>query len=191
MLFIALYITSPVPTYLITGSLYLLTIFIQSLSLLIPTSGNHKYDLFFYELLYLLVWLLSIIDLQHYDISWCVTQWFNISIQLKRIAVISLVTISTVQRCYKLLTIFPRLYISSLWLSYFVTGSMYLLFSPTYFISPLPFTLLESTYLFSVLMDALSERSFLWTRHNFYKEILWSKVLCIHTHTHIYKHRPK
>ena len=108
MLFIALYITSLVLTYLITGSLYLLTIFIQSLSLLIPTSCNHKYDLFFYELLYLLVWFLSIIDLQHYDISWCTTQWFNISIQLKRIAVISLVTICTIQRCYKLLTISPH-----------------------------------------------------------------------------------
>ena len=45
---------------------------------------------------------------------------------------------------------------------------------PHYFISPLTFTLLASTYLFSVLVDALSERSFLWTIHNYYKEIWWS-----------------
>ena len=44
----------------------------------------------------------------------------------------------TIQRCYKLLTIFPMLYISPLWLSYFVTGSLYLLFSPTISLVPSP-----------------------------------------------------
>ena len=39
----------PVPTYLTTGSLYLLTIFLQFLLPQPSASGNHKSDLFFYE----------------------------------------------------------------------------------------------------------------------------------------------
>ena len=48
MICIMLLITSLVFTYLVTESLYLLTTFINSPSLL-PTSGNHKSYLFFYE----------------------------------------------------------------------------------------------------------------------------------------------
>ena len=43
-----LYLTSLGLTYLITGNLYLLTAFIQ-FSHPRPTSGNHKFDLFFYD----------------------------------------------------------------------------------------------------------------------------------------------
>ena len=44
---IMLYITSLVPIYLITGSLYFLTTFLQLPLLPAASSGNHKYDLSF------------------------------------------------------------------------------------------------------------------------------------------------
>ena len=47
IIFIMLYITFLVLTYLKTGSLYLLTTFIQFPLLPSPASGNHKSDLFF------------------------------------------------------------------------------------------------------------------------------------------------
>ena len=45
-----------------------------------------------------------------------------------------------------LLTIFPTLYISSLWFIYFVSGSLYLLISLTYFSRP-PIPILTGNYL--------------------------------------------
>ena len=89
----------------------------------------------------LFVW--SIIDLQHYVSPWYRTQWLDISIHYKMITILSLVTIchhTKVLHCYWLSS--PCcLYISFLWLIYFVTGSLYLLVSLTYFThlpTPLP-----------------------------------------------------
>ena len=46
IIFITLYITSLVLIYFITGSVYLLTAFIQFLPIT-PVSGDHKSDFFF------------------------------------------------------------------------------------------------------------------------------------------------
>ena len=69
-----LYITSLVLTCLITGSLHLLTTFLQfplpRHPIPTPASGNHKSDLFFFEFVCL---FLNIIDLQYYVSSWYTT----------------------------------------------------------------------------------------------------------------------
>ena len=78
IIFIMLYFTSLALTYLIIGSLYLLTIFIQFLSPLC-TSGNHKSDLFSYEFFFcLLVCFWNVIDLH---IMLCLFLVYNILIQ--------------------------------------------------------------------------------------------------------------
>lgn len=81
---IMLHVTSLVLTYLIAGSVHILTTFIQfplPTPQPTPASGNHKPDLFLYEF----VCLGSIIYLQHYAGSWCTTQWFSISRYFKMI----------------------------------------------------------------------------------------------------------
>ena len=88
-IFIMLCITALVLIYLITGSLYLLTTFIQFPLPPPPASGNHKPDLFFYE--FVCFW--SIIDLQHHVSSCYTTWWFDISTHFEMITVISLVTV--------------------------------------------------------------------------------------------------
>ena len=59
-----LYITSL--AFIITGNLYLLTVFIQFLPPPAPASGNHKPDLFLCG--FVCFW--SIIDLKDYVSSW-------------------------------------------------------------------------------------------------------------------------
>ena len=117
-------VTCPVLTYLVTGSLYLLTTFIQFLLSPALNLGNHKSDLFFYEL----VCFWSIIDLQHDVSSWHTTQWFNISIHYKMITMIKLVVIcNPTKLLHYYWLIFPTLYISYLWFIYCITESLYLL----------------------------------------------------------------
>ena len=74
--------------YLITGSLYLLTAFIQFPLPLPLGAGNHKSNLF---LTCFCFW--NIIDLQH-CLSFCyTTEWFDISIHFKMITTLNWITI--------------------------------------------------------------------------------------------------
>ena len=84
--------------------------------------------------------------------SWFTKQWFNISIHFKIIITIksSYLPFVNLPRYYIIIDIFPILYISYLWLIYFVTGSLYLLISLTYFSSTPP---LATISLFSVYMN--------------------------------------
>ena len=85
-----LYSTPLVLIYLISGSLYLLTVFLQfTISSPPRTSSNYKFIIFFYESVCLL--LRYIINLQHVS-SYCTTQRFDISIHFKMLTTVSLVT---------------------------------------------------------------------------------------------------
>ena len=87
-------------TYLsITGSLYLFTAFIQFSLHSTTTSGNHKFDLFFYKFVYF--W--STVDIQHHVSSCYRTEWFAISVHFKLITATSLVTICHHARIYKVI----------------------------------------------------------------------------------------
>jgi len=86
-----LYSTPLVLIYLITGSLYLLIVFLQfTISSPSRTSSNYKFIIFFYESVCLL--LRYIINLQHVS-SYCTTQRFDISIHFKMLTTVSLVTV--------------------------------------------------------------------------------------------------
>ena len=98
-----LYITSLV--LIITGNLYLLTVFIQFPSPPTPASGNHKPDLFFYG--FVCFW--SRIDLKDHVSSWStnsdwifldVTQWSPWQVQLPSI---------TIQRYYTSIHSIPHM----------------------------------------------------------------------------------
>ena len=85
-----LYITSLVLIYLLTGSLYLLTTFIQfPPPSPPPTYTNYKSVLFFSEF----ACFLKYYCLQHYASFWCITCWFDTSIHYKMITTKNLVNI--------------------------------------------------------------------------------------------------
>ena len=87
-----LYSTPLVLIYLITGSLYLLIVFLQfTISSPPRTSSNYKFIIFFYESVGLL--LRYTINLQQHVSSYCTTQWFDISIHFKMLTTVSLVTV--------------------------------------------------------------------------------------------------
>ena len=71
----------------------------------------------------------------------------------------------TIQSYYKIVTVFPVLYITSLWLIYFITGSLYLLIPFTYFTFLLPLSPLTTTSLLSASVRLL----FCYIFHLFYK----------------------
>ena len=63
----------------------------------------------------------------------CITWWFDIFIHYKMITMTSLAIIYSWYKVITiLLTIFLMLYITSLWLIYFITGALYLLIPTTY-----------------------------------------------------------
>ena len=76
--------------YLVPGSLYLSTTFIQ-FSPSPATSGNHRADLFFYNFVCLSVFE---VQLSYNPVSfWCVTQQSSVSVRYKMVTTTSLVTI--------------------------------------------------------------------------------------------------
>ena len=89
---------------------------------------------------------------------WCTAWWFNISIHFQMIYTYHSES-SFLLLLYKfitvLLTVFPMLYVSSLWLIYCVTGSLYLLIPFTYFAHFPVLSLLPTTCMFSVSVSLL------------------------------------
>ena len=83
-------IPSVILPYFITGSLYLLTTFIQFPLPTTPFSGNHRLELFVYG--FVCFW--SIIDPQKYVSSCYMKQRFDFSLHFKMITTTNQVTIS-------------------------------------------------------------------------------------------------
>ena len=81
MLYVIYYIPN---IYLVTGSLYLLTIVIQFLLLLTLASNNHKSNVFFYE------FVLMVLNYNTMLNSWYTTLWFHISKHFKMSMMINL-----------------------------------------------------------------------------------------------------
>ena len=97
----------------------------------------HGYHLLIFVIL-LTFFYYSVTDLQHRVSSRGTAWWLNISIHHKMIYPHHKFDfhLFSNKEIMQLLTIFPTLYISSLWLIYFVTGNVYLLISLTSFTHP-------------------------------------------------------
>lgn len=93
----------------------------------------------------------------NYNSFRCTTQSFNICIPYKTVTKLSPATICYPYICNIitiLLTIFSILYITYLWVAYFITGSLCFLTSLTYFTHPSTFPLAITSF-FSVSMNIL------------------------------------
>ena len=134
-----LYIAALALIHFKTGNVYLLTTFIQFPLPPPLASDHHKCDLFSYEFVCLFLkynWTTTLCEFLVHNIViryFCTFQNDHCNK--------SSCHLSPYKDTTKLLTIFPTLYISYLWLIYFVIESLYLLISLTYLSSlslPLP-----------------------------------------------------
>lgn len=155
IIFVTLYITSLILSYLITKSLHLFTTFIQFLPPppFYPLHLETAILIFFPEFLFL--W--SIIDLESY-VSFCyTTKWFDISIHLIMMSTVCLVMKCHIQRYYGVFdsilhTVHSCIYFLSCWslLSNILScWNVWMHFNNWVFFTPFPRLLFLTSYFLS------------------------------------------